>query len=360
MVAESVAIFLGVALVVVTIASAVGTVVVPRGVPVRLPLVVFMAMRKIFLVPVRLARSPERAEHFLAHYAPISLLVLMATWLTLIAAGFTAIYWGLGTGPVLTSFEASGSSITTLGFVPLHTAPEQAAAFIEAGLGLLVLALLVTYLPSMYAGFQRREALVSLASIQAGTPATGTGLLVRFQLIRGFEALEPQVWEPWTAGFVEIEESHTSLAALPFFRSPQPDRSWITSAGAILDAAALLASTVEGERQPAAELCIRAGYLSLRRIADHFDLPYPHDPVRGDPILVEREEWEEARQSLAAAGIPVRDDVEEAWLDFAGWRVNYDAVVIGLAGMVGAPSAPWSADRVPARQHRPRIRRRRW
>ena len=42
------------------------------------------------------------------------------------------------------------------------------------------------------------------------------------------------LWEMW---FVELEETHTSLAMLTFFRSPNPVRSWLTAAGAVLDAA---------------------------------------------------------------------------------------------------------------------------
>ena len=91
-----------------------------------------------------------------------------------------------------------------------------------------------------------------------------------------------------------------------------------------------------------------------------FDLPFDPEPTRGDAILVTRAEWEDAREALVAAGVPVRADVEESWLDFAGWRVNYDAALVGLAGYVGAPTAPWSADRVPVTRHRPRLRRRRW
>jgi hypothetical protein len=41
----------------------------------------------------------------------------------------------------------------------------------------------------------------------------------------------------------------------------------------------------------------------------------------------------------------MRQDRDQAWLDFAGWRVNYDAPLIGLCALVMAPSAPWSADR---------------
>ena len=30
---------------------------------------------------------------------------------------------------------------------------------------------------------------------------------------------------------------------------------------------------------------------------------------------------------------------------FAGWRVNYDAVLVGLAALITAPPAPWVSDR---------------
>ncbi len=50
---------------------------------------------------------------------------------------------------------------------------------------------------------------------------------------------------------------------------------------------------------------------------------------------------------LAAEGIPLKADREQAWRDFAGWRVNYDSCVLGLAQMVLAPRAPWTSDRPP-------------
>ena len=39
------------------------------------------------------------------------------------------------------------------------------------------------------------------------------------------------------------------------------------------------------------------------------------------------------------------EDREQAWADFAGWRVNYDAVLIALCRLTMAPYAPWSSDR---------------
>ena len=93
---------------------------------------------------------------------------------------------------------------------------------------------------------------------------------------------------------------------LTFFRSPNPHRSWVTAAGAVLDAAALAQSTLAVPWSPQAGLCIRAGYLALREIADYFDIPYDSEPAPDDPISIAREEFDEAYERLGAAGVPVR------------------------------------------------------
>jgi len=42
---------------------------------------------------------------------------------------------------------------------------------------------------------------------------------------------------------------------------------------------------------------------------------------------------------------PVVADQQQAWRDFAGWRVNYDRPLLSLATWIEAPEAPWSSDR---------------
>jgi hypothetical protein len=170
-------------------------------------------------------------------------------------------------------------------------------------------------------------------------------MLERFFILGRLEALTDEVWARWETWFVDVEESHTSIPALNFFRSPQPDHSWVTAAGAVLDAASIMASSVDLERQVQAEICIRAGYLALRRISDYFGIPYNPDPQPDDPISVTRDEFEAARDRLAAAGVPLKPDRDQAWRDFAGWRVNYDRVLLALATLTSAPYAPWSSDR---------------
>jgi hypothetical protein len=172
-------------------------------------------------------------------------------------------------------------------------------------------------------------------------------MLLRFHRNQGLEELA-DYWKVWEAWFADIEESHTTLPALVFFRSPRADNSWVTAAGAVLDAAAITLSAIEIPYEVSAALCIRAGFLAFHRIADYFDIPHPHDPHYPDvPICVERAEFDSVWDQLAAAGLPLKPDREQAWKNFAGWRVNYDRSLILLCGLVMAPKAPWSGDRVP-------------
>jgi hypothetical protein len=182
-------------------------------------------------------------------------------------------------------------------------------------------------------------------------------MLKRYQRIHGLGRLN-EVWRAWEVWFADLEESHTSLAALAFFRSPQPDRSWITAAGAVLDAASLTASALDVPKDPQADLTIRAGYVALRSIADFFGIPHNENPLPTDPIGVRREEFDAVLDELARSNLPIKADRDQAWRDFTGWRVNYDTVLRTLCTLTMAPYAPWSSDR--ALPYRPmRIQRRR-
>jgi hypothetical protein len=195
----------------------------------------------------------------------------------------------------------------------------------------------------VYATFSRREQMVALLEVRAGSPPSAVELIERYALIGWLDQLH-NLWLSWETWFVDIEESHTSLPALVFFRSPQPDRSWVTAAGAVLDTGAFVASTFPA-RQPDAEVCVRSGALALRRIADYFAIPYDPAPQRGDPISISREEYDAMHARLVRAGVSLRPATDETWLDFAGWRVNYDTVLLSLASLTMAPYAPWSSDR---------------
>ncbi len=214
-------------------------------------------------------------------------------------------------------------------------------------MGLILVALLIAYLPAMYSAFSRREQAVNLLEVRAGTPPSAVEMLKRYQRIHGLDKLG-DYWRTWESWFADVEESHTTLAALAFFRSPRPEISWITAAGAVLDAAALTLSAVDVPYEPAGALCIRAGFLALRRIANNFNIPNPQDPgFPANPISISRAEFDDTLAELEASGLPLNADREKAWNDFGGWRVNYDTALTRLCDFLMAPYAPWSSDRAP-------------
>jgi hypothetical protein len=232
----------------------------------------------------------------------------------------------------------------TLGFAPTDNLTEMALAFSEATIGLGLVALLISYLPTMFSAWTEREAAVTMLEVRAGNPPSPAEMIMRMYRIRGLEYLS-DVWPVWERWFVDVEQTHTSLIPLVFFRSPHVGQSWVVAAGVILDAAAITASTLDRPRDPQAELCIRAGYIALHNIVAFFGIPFRSNPRPDEPISVSRAEFEAVCDQLAQAGVPLKPDRDQAWRDFAGWRVNYDDVLRILAGITMAPAALWSGDR---------------
>ncbi len=350
----------GASIVVVTALSALKTVVVPRALPSAITRGVFLACRRVFDVLAHERRAFEARDRVLAFYAPVALVVLPGVWVALVLIGFAFMFWAVGAGPMSDAFTESGSSLLTLGFIPPSGPSETVLAFIEATLGLGIIALMISYLPSIYAAFSRREQLVGQLESRAGLPPSPAELLVRYQRIGWLEAIDQDLFPKWEQWFMDVEETHTSLPALVFFRSPQPRRNWITAAGCVLDTAAIVASSIDRPKAPAAHLMIRNGYLCLRRIADYFGIVYDPDPDPRDPISVTRREFDLLWMELLAAGVPLKADRDQAWLDFSGWRVNYDTVLVTLAALVNAPPGKWSSDRGLPRVRTRLVRRPTW
>ena len=98
-------------------------------------------------------------------------------------------------------------------------------------------------------------------------------------------------------------------------------------------------------RDPRAQLMIRTGTLSLRRVCDFFGFEYDATPEPTDPISITRAEFDHALAQFDAIGVPLVADRDQAWRDYSGWRVNYDRPLVSLAGFVDAPSTPWATDR---------------
>lgn len=337
-----------------TVLSAIRAFVLPRAAQVTLIRWVFSFTGFFFKLRAKRAESYAERDRIMALYAPISLILASFVLLTLVLIGYMFLYWGLGGGTLDQIMRLSGSSLLTLGNFTDNRTEFVLVEFSEAMLGMVLVALLIAYLPTMYAAFTRRETQVGLLEVRAGTPPSPWELISRSHRT-GELAQMREFWNDWQVWFAEIEESHTSLPALTYFRSPRPDLSWVTAAGVVLDTAALVLSTVDIPPEPRAAFCIRSGYLALRQIAGYFQVPFNPDPAPGDPISIARDEFEAVYDRLAAEGVPLKGDRDTAWQGYAGWRVNYDTVLLALAALTMAPYAPWTSDRSLA----PTVRKRR-
>src|ERR1051325_1630815 len=305
---------LGLVAVILTLSSAISTIILPRAARSQLNRIVFGLLRRGINFVIGFAKTYGRRDGIMAYYAPIGLILLIPTWYVLISLGYAAMYWSLGVGGLFKVFLLSAESLLTLGFDSSKTSFVIALSFTEAMIGLILVALLIAYLPTMYSAFSRREQAVNMLEVRAGSPPSASEMLLRFYRNHGLDKLS-DYWKVWEAWFADIEESHTTLPALVFFRSPRAENSWVTAAGAVLDAAAITLSAIEIPYEISAALCIRAGFLAFRRIANYFDIPNPQDPHYPDvPICVNKAEFDVVLDQLAVAGLPLKPDREQAWI----------------------------------------------
>jgi hypothetical protein len=341
------------ALAVAAVRSALRSIVVPRGVPDRVTRVVFLILDVPTAWRARRALSARQLDRRTAGLAIRLLLALLVTWLAAIWLAGAGVQWALAEGPAGRAFSASASALTTLGVVS-GPGGASAAAYVEAVLGVGLLALIIAYLPSLYAAFSRREALVSKLAMRTGLPPAGAAVLSRLWRPAGPQTVLSETWQAWEDWFVDVSESHTSLPVLAFFRSPQTDKSWITAAGAVLDAAALALAAVDGDWGPEAGMCLHAGIDSLRHIADFHGIPYRRD-ASDATIAVTKDEVIAACQELEGAGLPVVGDISAAYDRFRASRADYEEVLLPLCAYLYAPPAPWSSDKVAAERPRPPV-----
>ncbi|MDH3682338.1 MAG: hypothetical protein OEV40_20585, partial [Acidimicrobiia bacterium] len=276
-------IFVGIAgavVALVTLGSAVRTVVVPRGEQTAIGRATFIAVRRLFDLVADRRLDWEAQDAVKARFAPTALVVLPLVWAAGVIVGSSGVYWALGVTPYRDALVLSGSSLTTLGFRSSDDLTVLLIAIVQGLVGLGLIALLISFLPTIYSAFSHRETEVAklhLRATDAKGEATPEAMLIRRHAIADLDALM-QLWTDWENWFVEVEETHTSFPMLVFFRSPVPARSWITGAGLALDAASLYCSTLALPTPPEAQLMIRTGTLSLRRVCDFFGFDYDPDP----------------------------------------------------------------------------------
>ena len=354
----------------VVLGSALKTVVLPqRGNP-RLAEFVFALVYRIL---VRRHRSDPLSGALRRMYAPVALVSLPLAWMILMMVAFTGIYWGTGDLSWSRAFEISVSSLTTMGFAEPQGPGRIWFAFVQATIGLGLVALLISYLPTIYSAYNGREKGANRLRPIAGAPPSATVFIQTLARIGSFDT--PELWRNASDWMLDLEQTHTAFPILSYFPESDTEQSWVATVGTVLDASALVLSVSDTdfgdifedvEKGPLTVLVY--GLPLIVQIARAVNVPLPA-PTKlqeaiaratepAPPLSIRRQEYEVAMGSLSGI-LEVKPGREEmAWRRFAWIRSAYDPALRAMAGVTLAAPAPWTTDR-PATMGKPRFLRRR-
>lgn len=336
-------ILLGTLVLLATAVSVMRTLVVPRGLATRFHFNTDLLLRRIFRSTAHVIPGYENKDTLLSYEGPVRLMGLLITWLGTTLLGYALVFW-----PFVASFpealRAAGSSMFTLGFVSVHDAAPEVITFTAAASGLVLVALQISYLPTIYAAFNRRETLVTMLSSRTGQPPWGPEVLARHALINNLDDM-PQFFRDWEVWAADLAETHTNYPVLVAFRAPHPMRHWVVALNAVMDAAALYLALSPRRAPSQANAFLRMGYSSLRELANMFHIEFNPDPLPDDPIDLSYDDFREGVALLDDAGFPRERTPSEAWPHFHGWRVNYESLVYAIGDRLVAPPGLWSGPR---------------
>ena len=173
---------LGGLLVLWTSSSVLETLVTPGVQVERLYRTVYLTIDQPFRWLSYLVPDYRRRYRFMVFQAPLTLVVGLFSWLLAYLVGYALLLWP-STRDAASALRESGSSLFTLGFAYSRSGGPTAVDFLASATGLIVVALQIAYLPTLYTAFNRRETEVTLMGVRGGLPSWGPELLARTRTV---------------------------------------------------------------------------------------------------------------------------------------------------------------------------------
>lgn len=287
-------------------------------------------------------RFPDdpRRERLYSLFVPVTILVMLVSWVAQQIVGFGLIWWGLrgveGTASLFDSIYFSGAVFFTIGFgdlVPTGAVP-RVGSLIEAFSGLLTIALVIGFLPQLYAAYSEREQ--KLLTLDDGSEDRITPIsLILSRAPDGNPRELDTFFSEWEAWVAQVLETHTTHPMLSLFRSQHEGQSWITALGLITDTALHVELIEDGQK--------RAGYWAWRRsvrlllhMTRSADLSEYRQRLDERYAVSEGSALAEFYDVLKDHGFPMlpRDEAVAHALEF---RRTYDAALEYLIDVLHAP-----------------------
>ena len=338
----------GAALLGITLWDIFQSIVVPRPSPGRLRLaryVIAPAWRAWRAIGMR-KRTSDGRDSFLGLFAPGAAILLFVMWLSVIVLADALMLWALRSevhpspANLFDAVYFAGTSVLTLGFgeIIADGVLSRLIVLVAAATGLGVVALVITFIFSLFASYQRREVMVVTLSARAKAPPSAVTLLETYARLDMGGQL-PRLFRDWEVWSAEVLDSHVAYPLLGYFRSSHDNISWISALGAVLDSAALVVTTIKGLPSGQAEILLRVGAHLVEDISNYVGQP-------GDGSAVDRAGFAAVHERLAKAGYDVAP-VDHAWRAFERVRRTYAGRLEALAEYWATPAPSWGGHRAP-------------
>jgi hypothetical protein len=346
---ELVALALGILLLSLTFWDLFETVVVPRPTPGWFRIGRYIVRGSWRALRALRDRRPGRSyDRILGLFAPAATVALLGAWLTALIVGYGLILYSLRdqlqpVPPDLgTAVYFAATSLLTIGFGDIVAVGMAARVIVITAAvgGLGAVALVVTFLFSLYGSYQRREVEVVALQAAAGAPPSAVALLETYAQLHLVGRL-PDLFATWEHWAVEVLDSHVAYPLLGFFRSSHDNLSWISALGTMLDAASLVLTTIEGVPRGEAKLFKRVG---AHLVEDIYNLGFRATDGRS----LDRADFDAACDRLEEAGYTLAPR-DEVWPAFEAARATYATRLEAMATYWATPATSWLGDPVALR-----------
>jgi hypothetical protein len=348
---EPIPFLLGLLLIVMVVWDLFETIVVPRPTPGR-----FRIGRYVVRSGWRVFRTVGRPRNGRTHdtllglFAPAATLALLLVWLGTLIVGYGLILFAFRDqvsprpADLVESIYFAATSLLTLGFGDFVAVGPAARAVVvvSAVSGLGVVALVVTFLFSLYGSYQRREVQVVTLQAAAGAPPSAVQLLKTYAKLDLVQRL-PDLFAEWERWAAEVLDTHVAFPLLGFFRSSHDNLSWISALGTVLDAASLVLTTIEGVPRGEAELFRRVGSHLVEDITNlGFRAGVAQLPTTSETAAtgLDRPAFDEACRRLVGVGYKLSDG-DAAWARFEAARSEYAPGLEAMASYWATPTNSW-------------------
>lgn len=226
-------------------------------------------------------RNPAMREALLAAYGPLSVVGLLALWVTGQILGWSLIWWGLRNQLVpepktlIDTSYYSGIVYFSIGFgdVLPRGGFIRVLTIAEAFGGLGTMGLVIGYFPGLYAAYQSRERQLFRLDDLTDARITPMGLFISIIGPNNDTSRLDPFFEEWSNWVAELYETHSSFPMLMFFRSKLPGQSWVTALGVVSDTAVTAMSALPPDESESATRFYRLAVRTFEQLTQRSHVP---------------------------------------------------------------------------------------